>query len=148
MSKMGLHDPFESRIKVSIWLLPIKSWESPYNKCVQVVCYISLEISPQALQLCFRPHLNWRSTQEVMALQNVKSPNFGNFGTPKLRDPWQNNIWMQPLWLITKNTIRGKVVASPKFGPWWVLWIRVCLWLVCAPKVLQLCINQLVVWFV
>jgi hypothetical protein len=42
-------------------------------------------------------------------------------------------------------TIRGKVVASPKFGLWWVLWVRVYPWLVLAPKVLQLCINQLVV---
>jgi hypothetical protein len=31
-------------------------------------------------------------------------------------------------------TIKGKVVVSPKFGPWWVLWIRVCLWWICAPK--------------
>jgi hypothetical protein len=46
------------------------------------------------------------------------------------------------------NTIRGKVMASPKFGPWWVLWIRVCSWLVRAPKMLKLRINQLVVWFV
>jgi hypothetical protein len=33
-------------------------------------------------------------------------------------------------------------------GLWWVLWICVCLWFVCAPKVLQLCTNQFVVWFV
>jgi len=30
---------------------------------------------------------------------------------------------------------KGKVVASPKSGSWWVLWICVCLWLVCASKV-------------
>jgi hypothetical protein len=42
---------------------------------------------------------------------------------------------------------KGKVVASPKSRPWWVLWVRVCLWLVLTPKVFQLCINQLVVWF-
>jgi hypothetical protein len=39
-------------------------------------------------------------------------------------------------------------VASLKFEPWWVLWIWVCPWLVLTPKVFQLCINQLVVWFV
>jgi hypothetical protein len=50
-------------------------------------------------------------------------------------------------WRGIEYTIRGKVVASPKSGPWWVLWIRVCPWLVLAPKVLQLCTNQLVVWF-
>ncbi len=26
------------------------------------------------------------------------------------------------------------MVASPKFGPWWLLWVRVCPWPVCAPK--------------
>jgi len=34
------------------------------------------------------------------------------------RVPRQNDIWMQPLWLIIENTIRGKVVASLKFGLW------------------------------
>jgi len=42
---------------------------------------------------------------------------------------------------------RGKVVASPKSGLWWILWVRVCPWFVLASKVLQLCTNQLVVWF-
>jgi hypothetical protein len=51
------------------------------------------------------------------------------------------------LWLGIDNTIRGKVMASPKSGLWWVLWIHVCPWFVHAPKVLQLCINQLI-WFV
>jgi hypothetical protein len=43
-----------------------------------------------------------------MAFQNAKSPNFGNFGTPKLGVPRQNDIWMQLLWLVTENTIRGE----------------------------------------
>jgi hypothetical protein len=39
--------------------------------------------------------------------------------------------------------------VSPKFKLWWVLWVEVCPWFViCAPKVFQLCINQLIVWFV
>jgi hypothetical protein len=29
-----------------------------------------------------------------------------------------NDIWVQALWLSTKNIIRGKVVASPKSEPW------------------------------
>jgi len=37
-------------------------------------------------------------------------------------------------WPGTKYIIRGKVVASPKSKPWWVLWIHVCPWLVRAPK--------------
>jgi hypothetical protein len=29
---------------------------------------------------------------------------------------------------------KGRVVASLKFGPWWILWVHVCLWFVRAPK--------------
>jgi hypothetical protein len=39
-------------------------------------------------------------------------------------------------------TILGKVVASPEFGPWWVLWVQGRPWLILAPKVLQLCTNH------
>ncbi len=46
----------------------------------------------------------------------------------------QNDIWVLVLWPGTKYTIRGKVVASPESGPWWVLWLCVCSWLVHAPK--------------
>jgi len=35
-----------------------------------------------------------------------------------------------------KNTIWGKVVASPKSGPWWVLWVQGFPWRVLALKVL------------
>jgi hypothetical protein len=115
---------------------------------VQVVCFMLLRSSRQRLQRCFRLHLNKKFSQEVMNLKNGGNPNFRNFKTPDLKVMGQNDIWVQPLWQGTKNTIRGKVLASPKFRPWWILWIHVCLWWVCAPKVLQLHTNQLVVWFV
>jgi hypothetical protein len=84
-----------------------------------------------------------------------------SYGGPKLRESqlwefWdshlgvsgQNVIWMWASWRGIEYTIRGKVMASPKSGSWWVWWVRVCPWLVLAPKVLKLCTNQLVVWFV
>jgi hypothetical protein len=43
---------------------------------------------------------------------------------------------------------KGEGGGFPKFGSWWVLWVRVCPWLVLAPKVLQLCLNRLVFGFV
>jgi hypothetical protein len=46
----------------------------------------------------------------------------------------QNDIWVLVPWLGTEYTIRRKVVASLKFGPWWVLWVCGYLWLVHAPK--------------
>jgi hypothetical protein len=60
----------------------------------------------------------------------------------------QNDIWVQALWPNINYIIRWKVVISPKFGLWWILWVYVYSWLVHAPKVLQLCTNQLDVWFV
>jgi hypothetical protein len=38
---------------------------------------------------------------------------------------WKKAIWMWAPWRGPKYTIRGKVVASPKFGPWWVLCVFV-----------------------
>ncbi len=108
-----------------IWLPTIKNQESTQFPCVQVACDIPLESSRRGLQLCFRPHLNQRSTRKVMGPQSRGSPNFGNVGTPILGVPRQNAIWMWALWRGTKYTIRGKMVGSPKSGLWWVLWVRV-----------------------
>jgi hypothetical protein len=46
---------------------------------------------------------------------------------PTLGVSRQNVIWMWALWRGAEYTIRGKVVASPKSGPWWVLWV----WVAC-----------------
>jgi hypothetical protein len=42
---------------------------------------------------------------------------------------------------------KGEGGGFPKSRPWWVLWVRVCSWLIRALKVFKLCVNQLV-WFV
>jgi hypothetical protein len=148
---MGSHDPFGHLkhklwpkeglvVELPIWLSIIKSQESTRFPCVQIVCDIPLESSWRKLQLCLRLHFNQKFARKVMRPQNRKNPNFGNF-------PRQNAIWMWASWRGTKYIVKGKVVASPKSRSWWVLWVRICPWLVLAPKVLQLCTNQLVVWF-
>jgi len=92
---------------------------------------------------CYNPTLgfttkarpcNWRSSQSKVYAQS-------------LRVSWQNAIWMWASWRGIEYTIKGKVAASPKSRPWWALWVQVCLWFIITPKVLQLCTNQLVVWF-
>jgi hypothetical protein len=75
-----------------------------------------------------------RVLQEIMSLQSGKSFNFKNFRTPDSKVPRENDIWVQPSWSCIEITLRGKVVASPKFEPWWVLWVRVCSWFILAPK--------------
>jgi hypothetical protein len=52
-----------------------------------------------------------------------------HFGVPR-----QLDIWVLVPWPHIECTIRGKVMASPKSGPWWILWICVCPWFVYAPK--------------
>ncbi len=83
-----------------------------------MVCHILLESSQQGLQLYLKLHFNQRFAKEVMSLQNVGTPSFGNFEIPNLGVSGQNDIWMQLLWLIIENTIKGKVVASLKFELW------------------------------
>jgi hypothetical protein len=62
--------------------------------------------------------------------------------------PKQNAIWMLVPWPSIEYTIRGKVVASPKFEPCGILWVQVQLWFIVAPNVFQLCTNKLVFGFV
>jgi hypothetical protein len=49
----------------------------------------------------------------------------------------QNDIWVLVPWPSIECTIKGEVVACPKFRPWWVLWVlwvHVCPWFIHAPK--------------
>ncbi len=84
---------------------------------------------------------------KVIASQSHRSPNFGNFKTPIWESQDKKAIWMWASWRGEKYIIRGKVVASPKSKPWWVLWVWGRSWFVLAPKLLQQGTNQLVVWF-
>jgi hypothetical protein len=69
-------------VKLIVWLLTIISRISTRFPCMQAMCDILLESSRWGLQLCYRPHCNRRSAQEVMRLQSPESPNCCNFGTP------------------------------------------------------------------
>jgi hypothetical protein len=157
MSKVGSHDPFEHlkhklwpkerlEVKLAVWLLNTNSRESTRFPCVQVMCNMPLKSSQRRLQLWFRPRPD-QIAQEVITLQSREEFQLWQFRDSHLGVPGQKVIWMWASWRVTEYTIRGKVVASPKFGPWWVLWIWGRTWLILAPKVLQQGINQLVVWF-
>jgi hypothetical protein len=131
MSKMGSHFSFGhlkhklwpkegSGVKVPVWLPTKKSQELTRFTWLHKACNISLESSRQTLQLCFKPHFDSRSTYKIMGLQSCRSPNWHDFGTPTRESREWKTIWMWALWSVTKYTIRGKVVASPKSGPWWI----------------------------
>jgi hypothetical protein len=63
-------------------------------------------------------------SREIWA-SNVPGLQPGQFRDSNLEVPGKRAIWMQPLPRVAKYTIRGKVVASPKSGPWWILCVRV-----------------------
>jgi len=76
----------------------------------------------------------------------------GSYEFPKSREskPGQfrdsQGIWMRVSWSNAKNTIWGKVVASPKSGPWWIKWVQGHPWLVPTPKGCRMSCNQLGDW--
>jgi hypothetical protein len=139
MPKMSSHYPF-AYLKHKLW-----PKEGPKIKFAKILTKVTTFLqSAFQLEVCtqsYGPPKSWESQ-----FKEFQDSNLGVTG--------QNDIWVLVLWPSIKNTIRGKVVASPKSRLWWVLWVCVCMWvhgcpwLICAPKVLQLYINQLVDWFV
>jgi hypothetical protein len=146
MSKMGSYCSFGhlkhklwpkegSGVKLAIWLPTTKSRESTRFPCVQMACNILLESFRQGLQLCFKPHLNQRSTRKVMAPQSCESPNT------------KNHLDVGPM---ERCRVYYKREGSG-FPQVWAVVSLVCPcypWLVLAPKVFQLRTNHLCVGFV
>jgi hypothetical protein len=147
MSKMSSHDSFEYlkhkllpkkrlEVKLAIWLSTTKSRENRLNfleckwhvinrwKTINENYNFALD-SPQSdvYTESYRPSKSWEFQ-------------FKEFLDSNLGVPGQNDICVLTMWPNIENTIRGKVVVSPKFGPWWILWVRVCKWLICAPNML------------
>jgi hypothetical protein len=155
---MGLHDSLERLkhklwlkegliVKLTIWLSTINSQESSRFPCVQVACNIFLERSWWGLQLFFKPHLNRRSTQKVMGPQSRRSPNFENFETP-IWESWDKMTFECYSCGHAHSILKeGKVVASPKFEPWWSCESVCCPWLVYARKCSNYALTNLLFGF-
>jgi hypothetical protein len=148
---MGSHDLFEylkhnlwlkkwSGVKVSIWLLPLKV-KNHFEICA---CEWNATYRWKALDKGYNFVSHLISIEGLhKKLWPSEVPRILILGVSK-----QNDILIQPPRLIIDNTIRGKVMASPKSGLWWILWVYVCPWFIRAPKVFKLCTSQLVLWFV
>jgi hypothetical protein len=91
----------------------------------------------QGLKLCFRPHLNPKSTRKVMGLQSCGSRSWRDFETftwesrlvqfrnSHLGVPAEKcHLDVGPMERCRVH-YKGKVVASPRSGPWWILCVRV-----------------------
>jgi len=146
MFKMGSHDPF-GYLKHKLW--PKEGPLKVKNRLDFLVCRWHTtyhwkffdEGYEFALDLTSIGGLHaklWASKVTGVLILGISGLSHGSLGTK-----W--HLAIGPMAKHTVNTIRGKVVASPKFEPWWVLWIYVYPWFIHAPKVLWLCINQFVV---
>jgi len=124
---------------LAVWLQPLKARNRPnFLACrwCETYCWKTLEEG-------------YNFTLDLISIRGLGTKLWGPklVGVPILaisRLPRQNAIWMWASWRGREYIIRGKVVASPKSGPWSVLCVRICLWLVLVPKLLQLCTNHLV----
>jgi hypothetical protein len=141
---MGLHDPFDY-LQHKLW-----SKEGQQSKC---------QFDSRPLKVRNRPELcvcRWRATYlwkalnkgynfapEIASIKGLNKKSWTSkvvgiliLGISRLPtwESWEKWHLDATPWLIIENTIRGKVVTSPKSRPWWILWVYVCPWLVCAPK--------------
>jgi hypothetical protein len=152
MSKMWSHDPFGYLkhklwpkeglgVKLPIWFLATKSWKSPRFLCTY---------HWKALNEGYNFALDFTSIgglhTKLWASKVMGVPILGILGLSLGSPETKCHLGVGSM-ASHKVYYKGKVVISPKSGLWWVLWIRVCMWFVHAPKVFKLCINQLVVWF-
>jgi len=120
-------------VKLPIWLSTTKSWVSPWFLCFQVACDISMKSSWQGLQLFFRPQLNWRSERkrygppksQESQFQEFQDSQVGNLGTK-----W--HLGASPM-VKHREHYKGEGGGFPKSMPGLILWVHVCLWLICAP---------------
>jgi len=96
---------------------------------------------------------HWKALEETITLLQTSSQSevwaksydhaksweskLGQFRDSSLGVPGQKVIRMWVPRRGTKYTIWGKVVVSLESGPWWVMWVQSCPWLVLAPKVLK-----------
>jgi hypothetical protein len=143
---MGSHDPFGhlkhklwpkegSGVELAIWLPTTKSQELLRF----LTCRWHATYHWKALNEGYNFASNFISIggfhTKLWAPEVVGVPTLGisrfSFGSPRTKC----HLRLVP-WPVTKYTIKGKVVAFPKSGLWWVLWVRISLWFVLAPKTL------------
>jgi len=80
--------------------------------------HIVRKLSMRALlQTSFQSEV-WTRSYGLPKWQKSQFQNFWKFRDFQLGSREKNDIWVQPLWLVIDNTIKGMVVASPKSKPW------------------------------
>jgi hypothetical protein len=139
-------NPFHVLIMCQTLFLPRSGWKQ------FMACRWCAKYRWKALDEGYNFVLNLTSIrglhQKLWASKVVKVPILRILKLPTWEFQEKITFGCRPRGQTQNYTTRGKVVVSPKPKSWWVLWIRVCPWLIHAPKVFQLRTNQHVVWFV
>jgi hypothetical protein len=147
MFKMASHEPFGhlqhklwskegSGFKLPVWLPTTKSRESTRSRCVQVDCDTPLKSSWGELQFASNlisiGGLSW----ELWAskVPGVQTGIVSRFHLRSLGTKSHSNVGAAGK---RKEYYMGEGGGFLESGPWWVLWIQSCPWLVLAPRVLQ-----------
>jgi hypothetical protein len=126
MSKMGSHCSFE-HLKHKLWpkegpgvkLTPDqkKSGIDPIYMAVDNVPHTVGKFLTRATTL-LQTALRSEVCSQSYGAPKSQSLDWRDFGTPTLESRERKAIWMWAPWRGPEYTIRGKVVASPKSGPW------------------------------
>ncbi len=111
-----------------------------------MACDIPLESSWQGLRLCFRLHLNRKSTCKVMDPKVGEVPIVGisklSLGSPGTK--WHLGIGPMAMHKVYYKREGG---AFPKSEAWWSLWVHVCPWFVYALKCSNYTLTNLLFGF-
>jgi hypothetical protein len=124
----------------------IKSGINPIPTCVGGVQQGVGKLSKRATRLVQNSS---RSEVRARSYDGPKSRKSkpGHFRDFTLGVLGQRATWVWACQSNAKNTIWGKVVASPESRLWWVKWVQGRLWLVPTPKGCRMSSNQLGVGF-
>jgi hypothetical protein len=122
--KLKLWAKERPRVKLAIWLPTTKSRESTSSWHPIWECNMELKISQRGLQLWFRACCDRTLQSRVMSSQSswslIGTISGLHFGSPK------NLCHLDVASTAScRDSIWGKVVASPESGPWWVLCVKV-----------------------
>jgi hypothetical protein len=87
------------------------------------------------------------SSQSEVWARSYSPTKLQKFQPWQFRNSWRESRDKKPFGCSPREEVqsilnRGKVVTSPKLGPWWVLWVLNRPWFVLAPKVLQHSTND------
>jgi len=140
----GQKKGWESNWQFNSWPLKVRNWPD-FLACKWLATY-----HWKALDKCYNFALNFISIKGLHAkLWTPKVAGVSVVGVSGLPLGSPKTKWHLGAGHVARHRVyyKGEGGESCEFEPWWVLRVRICPQLVLTPKVLQLCINQLVVWF-